>query len=145
MEFKGSIEKQCRRYYRMEFLGAGLYNRLALQIQKKHPQLADRLRKIAKDEEKHGMMFGKFYEKNYGKNYSKGIWLMLGDLIARFIYPMPLAKKVKKFSDAEEDAVVKLDGIFSSGKLDGDPFLKCLKAIYADELDHSKVYSEYYS
>jgi rubrerythrin len=145
MEIKGSSEKLCRRYYRMEFIGYGLYNRIASQVEKSKPQMAERLRKVARDEEKHGFMFGKFYQKQFGKNYSKAIWGFVGDVLARLIYPMSTEKKVKKFSDKEKEAVQNLDHAFAGGEWVGDPFLKCLKAIYADELDHSKVYEEFYS
>ena len=145
MKIKGSSQELTKKYYRMEFIGAGVYNQIASQIEKKNPSLAERLRKVAKDEHKHGMMFGKFYQKQYGKKYSKGIWIFIGKMIARLIYPMPLEKKIMKFSQAECDAVRELDRVFRTGEKQGDPFLKCLKAIYPDELDHSKVYGEFYS
>ncbi|TKG91951.1 hypothetical protein EYV94_20275 [Puteibacter caeruleilacunae] len=134
-----------QRYYRMEFIGAGMYNQLASQCEKQNTKLAQRLRKVASDEYRHGLMFGKFYENHHQGSYSKGIWLFLGRMIANMMICIPFKQKIKKFSIAEAEAVAKLDRVFDSGEFENNPFLKCLKAIYKDELDHSKVYEEYYS
>lgn len=138
-----NVKKLTRRYYRMEFLGYGMYNQLA-RFNSRNPKLCARLKKIADDEYKHGRMFAKYYENNYGPISGRPVWIFLGRLAGIFFSMKSMKKNLKKFSDIEAEAVIKIDKAVSMQENQGNSFLKCLKAIYKDELDHSKLYSEFY-
>jgi rubrerythrin len=141
---KGSTLKLTQRYYRMEFIGTGVYEQLAKKVANSKPDLSKRLLKVANDERKHGKMFSKFYQKQFNRKAGQKRWIFLGKLAGLFFALQPIEKSILKLSNAEQDAVNKLNHVFESNQFAGDPFLKCLKAIYKDEVDHSKVYAEFF-
>jgi hypothetical protein len=139
-----NIIKEAKRSVKMENIGYGLYDQLA-KINKKNPKLSERLRKIGRDELNHGKIYRKYLEKHYGIKTSIGHWIFIGRVVAYIFALQPKRKYLKKLSLAENDAVLKFDKIFESKVLEGSPFLKCYKAIYKDEVNHSLVYGEFYN
>lgn len=139
-----NIIKDAKRFVRMENIGYGVYDQLALFNKRKNPQLANRYKKIAKDEFNHGRMFKTYLKNKYNINSKISIWIFLGRLSAFFFSLKSKENYVKFLSDKENDAVIRIKQIINSGKLENSPYLKCYKAILNDEIDHSKVYAEFY-
>lgn len=138
------IKDHIQRSFRMEMIGAGLYDALAKQYGGQDSKLRERLHSFSNDERMHGKLFKKCSQKMYDESPGgEGFWLFVGKTIALAMRPLPLKSKLKKVSLAEQEAVERIEKILAQGNI--SQFHRVIRAILQDEKIHAGFYNERYS
>ena len=141
MKYEGTVEQIVRKFCRLEYLGYGLY----MQISKSCPagsSARKQIEEVAKDEYRHGVMFGNFLKNKYSVSTMPKFWISLGRTIGCLMTCIPTKSKIKRFSKLEEEACKDLAKALESERW--VEMHKLLKAIQPDELRHAQLYDSIY-
>lgn len=126
---------------RIEHLGSGFYSSLSNQY-RKNREVSNTLEIFAKDEYRHGVMFGRAFQDEFGKKIMAGPWRICGRIMAFSQYLIPLRWKLKSLSHLESLALTQMNRELRSEK--PNRYRTILKKIQADEQRHSAFYSSLY-
>jgi rubrerythrin len=137
------LKPEILRSFRMEMIGTGCYETLALKFAGSKPELSQKFRKMAESERSHGVMFQKCHKNLFGSEMSgEKFWLFMGKLSAVSQALLPLRIKLKILSSVEKLAVWQIDTMLSGGGTSA--FHEILRSILPEEKKHAALYDEWF-
>lgn len=127
--------------FRMEMMGAGLYQRLAKQCSRRDSALSRRLRHFSEQEAMHGRLFKEYAWNQFGQRLRTGFfWRMAGRLIAVLMRPVPLERKLKKLHVIEQAAVEHIEEVLAGDGQSG--YRQIIQTILPHEKAHAALYAQ---
>lgn len=140
MKATGTERKMVRKSFRMELVGAGMYESLAKQY-RQHEQIGQKFLRFSGHESMHSRLFDEYHRKNYGDRLGgTRVWRGLGKITAIAMHPLSLEKKVKKICAIEHQAVHTIETLLARERDCG--LYKIMKRILPDEIEHASLYGE---
>jgi len=138
------VKSKIRLSFRIELIGKGYYSKLADQIAKKQPELAEKLSLFSRHEHKHSKLFARLYAEMYGKQPGfEWPWQFAGKTIGVFLRPLPPRLKLKRLGSIEKMAVRQIEKALASGQEGG--YFDIIRAILPDEQKHAALFNEFYT
>lgn len=140
MESAAAEQRQVKGSFRMELIGAGMYERLASQYRKNRP-ISEKFIRFSRQEAMHSRLFNEYHRQNYGRSLGgERLWRLLGQIAALAMGPLPLQRKLRKISVIEEQAVHRIREVLSKGEEKG--LYKIVRRILPDEMEHAALCEE---
>jgi len=135
------MQTRIRRSFQTEMMAAGLYQTLAAQYVKSHPELSAMLKEAGQQEYRHGLLFARHYHDNYGGELTgERYWLKKGKMIGWLMMLLPLGTKIRKLCDKEAAAVQMIENELLDNQ--DSSYQQILKTILPDEQAHAGIYKQ---
>jgi rubrerythrin len=127
--------------FRMEMMGAGLYQTLAKQCRGRDSALSRRLHHFSEQEAMHGRLFKEYARDQFGRRLRSGVfWRMAGRLMAVLMRPVSLERKLKKLQGIEQAAVEHIEAILAGEGQSG--YRQIIQTILPHEKAHAALYAQ---
>ena len=127
--------------FRMEMMGAGLYQTLAKQYRRRDQALSRRLSQFSEQEAMHGRLFKEYARNQFGRRLRTGFfWRMAGRLTAVLMRPLPLERKLKKLHGIEQASVEHIEEILAEDGQGG--YRQIIQTILPHEKAHAALYTQ---